>query len=351
MKADLFELTVPIDATHVLFQRMLHDGHLAARRMMNEIFASFVDADRHFVRDFQTSGFSARVLELALFAYLQEEGLELDRSEVAPDYVIPGTRPVAIEVTTTNPADNQEPTPIEDFVPVPDDLAADDRAFVLQIDKALRKKLGKRDAQGRAYWEKPHVSDVPFVIAVSTFHDDHSQWQSAAQVAQYLYGRRAVVDADGSGRSVMTFESIAEHESEDRTVSSGLFNLPEASQLSAVLFSNSHTAAKFDRIGTENGYGSDRVTVIRFGTCFDPDPEAFDPKPFHYVVGERPRGQRERWAEGLHLFLNPRAARQLHPSALPSLPYWIVENGAIFPRVAGEFHPMTSKTIILNAVG
>lgn len=49
-------------------------GYTAARRLMDEVFADFPDVDHSFVREFQTAGFSARVLELALFAALREQG-------------------------------------------------------------------------------------------------------------------------------------------------------------------------------------------------------------------------------------------------------------------------------------
>ncbi|WPW23314.1 hypothetical protein [Streptomyces sp. HNS054] len=55
-------------------------GYTAARRLMDEVFADFPDVDHSFVREFQTAGFSARVLELALFAALREQGKELDRT-------------------------------------------------------------------------------------------------------------------------------------------------------------------------------------------------------------------------------------------------------------------------------
>ena len=46
--------------------------------------SNFPDVDHNFIQEFQTGGFSHRVLELALFAYLQEQGYDLDRSAPAP---------------------------------------------------------------------------------------------------------------------------------------------------------------------------------------------------------------------------------------------------------------------------
>jgi hypothetical protein len=96
MVRDLFDPVVPLEKTHPLFRRMLGGpGHEAARQMMNAVFADFHDVDKTFIRQFQTTGFPARVLELALFAYLQDQDLELDRTQAAPDFVVRGEHPVA----------------------------------------------------------------------------------------------------------------------------------------------------------------------------------------------------------------------------------------------------------------
>jgi hypothetical protein len=101
---DLFTPIMPLERTHSLFQHVRQGpGHAAARELMNAIFAQFIDVDGSFIREFQTGGFSARVFELALFAYMQEHDLDLDRSHPAPDFHICGQSPVAVEVTTTNP--------------------------------------------------------------------------------------------------------------------------------------------------------------------------------------------------------------------------------------------------------
>jgi len=58
---------------------------------MNALFAEFTDVDGSFVRKFPTGGFSTRVFELALFAYLQEHDLDLDldRRHPAPIFTSP----------------------------------------------------------------------------------------------------------------------------------------------------------------------------------------------------------------------------------------------------------------------
>ena len=318
---------------------------------MNAIFADFNDVDRTFVKMFQTTGFSPRVFELAVFAYLEEQHLEIDRTHAAPDYVVRGDHPVAIEVSTAMPADSAPPPGTAGFSWLPDDLPADDKAFVFQMRKVLYAKLNKRDAQGRAYWEKPHVQGMPFVIAVGAFHNDHAQLHPMGLIGQYLYGQRAVFGTDADGNRTITHELIEEHESNGRIMPSGLFRQPEAANLAGVLFSNAHTAAMFNRIGVERGYGSSEVAMCRVGTHYNPDPHAVEPLKFGYVVGDRPPGERETFAEGLHLFLNPWATTPLSPAALPNLTYHELENGAIMANYSGVLEPFASKTMIFEGEG
>lgn len=345
MAKDLFTPVTAPKLLHPLFERVRDSGEFrAARELMNLIFAEFHDVDKSFVREFQTGGFSARVFELALFAYLQEQGLELDRSEPAPDFVVRGDHPVGIEVTTTNPPQNG-PQAWDEFRWFPEDLPAADRAFVFQLGKALRKKLLHRDAQGRAYWEKPHVGGLPFVIAVGAFHDEHAQWYPMGLVSQYLYGRRDVFVQDADGNRVITHVQIAEHESNGKTIPSGLFRQPEAAHLSGVLFSNAHTMAMFNRIGTSLELGDPDVALCRIGVCYDPAPDAVEPQKFAYAVGDRAPGDHETFAEGLHLFLNPWAKRPLSPTALPSVTFHELEDGVVVSNHTGGLQPIVSKTV------
>jgi hypothetical protein len=147
---ELFTPAVKPDKLNPLFSGLVNaPGHQAARELMKQVFADFRDVDHNFVREFQTGGFSARVFELALFAYIQQQGLALNRSHASPDFLIGGDLPVAIEVTTTNPAQDSPP---EILALLPDDPDTAARAFVFQISKALGRKLAHRP-HGVPYWD------------------------------------------------------------------------------------------------------------------------------------------------------------------------------------------------------
>jgi hypothetical protein len=348
MPRSLFDLVVPIEATSRDFRQIReHARYIAARRLMDEVFAEFPDVDHSFVREFQTGGFSPRVFELALFAYLMEQGYDLDRSRPAPDFVARGDVPVAIEVTTTNPAQDgdQDEAALSAMarMGMPDDLPSSQQEFIFQAGKALRRKLLKRDAAGRAYWEQP------FVIALEPFHAASALVHAVGWLSQYLYGQRDLIAYDARGRLQLTAEPIGQHQHGGKNIPSGLFALPEAAHLSAVLFTNSSTVPKFNRIGTERGYGPPDIAMIRVGTIFDPSPNASTPLTFAYIVGDPTRDQRETFSEGLHVLHNPWAQTPLPLGALRDVTEHQLRDDGLVLTTFSRLDPFASKTLIIDS--
>jgi len=346
-RRDLFKPVVTSSKLNPTFVDVLRSRTFqAARELMNEIFVEFHDVDHSFIREFQTAGFSARVFELALFAYIQEQDLILDRSHTSPDFVLLGDLLLAMEVTTTNPVQDAPP---EVAAIAPSDLATASRAFVFQIGKALRRKLDHR-IHGLPYWELPHVAGVPFVIAVGAFHDQHAQFHPMGLVAQYLYGTRDVASHDVNGRLIIRHEEIREHHFAGRMIPSGLFRSPEGKHLSGVLFSNNHTVSMFNRIGAEWGLAAPDTAQLRFGTCYSLDPDASEPEFFAYVVGDALSDEGyESFSEGLHLFVNPWANTPIQPEALPGITvHEMQDNGDLLTTTPAGLNPFVSKTILFE---
>jgi len=318
--------------------------------MMREVFSDFIDKDSSFVREFQTGGFSARVFELAIFAYFREKGVRIDSSHPAPDFLTLGDWPIAVEVTTTNQPQGKVPDVLEFKVIGGEELENKGKEFVFQIGKAIRRKIQKRDAQGRAYWEMPHVEGRPFLVAVCAFHNQHAHLNPMGAAGEYLYGKKTRLKHDESGRMVAESQDVSSHEYQGKMIPSGLFGHPEASHLSGVVFSNSHTASIFTRIGAERGYNIPNVKILRFGTCFNHAPNAIEPARFSYTVGDRPEGQREDFSEGLHVFANPWAEIKVAKESFPGVPYHeMLPDGSIQSTFGGGFHPFESQTIIISS--
>jgi hypothetical protein len=350
----LFDLVVRPDRASPLFMEVqTRPGFQAARRLMDELFAKFHDIDHSFVREFQSGGFSARIFELALFGYLYEQGYELNREHSAPDFVVLGSSPVAIEATTSNPAQGvvaDAASTNSGRLTVPEDVGEEERKFIFQAGKALRHKLTKKDSTGRAYWEQPHISNMPFVVALQTFHNDSALYNSVGSLALYLYGRRDVVSFDVNGRLNLVGEPIDRHYYGEKSIPSGLFAMPEAEHLSGVLFSNSGTVPKFHRIGTERGYGVPDVTLARVGTVVDPDPNATEPHLFGYVVEVNPE-EPETFSEGLHLLHNPWARIPAPLGALRDITEHQLTPDGLVLTTGSRLDPLVSRTFVLHGSG
>ncbi|MFD3658128.1 hypothetical protein [Streptomyces sp. NPDC058620] len=331
-----------------------HHIHQATRQLMDEIFVTFHGADRSFVREFQTTGFSPRVLELALFAALHEQGHVLEHTGGAPDFLIGGSDPVAIEATTSNPAQGVsleaafEQLPREQHPLVPADLDDAEAEFVFQTAKALGRKIEKRSAQGHAYWQAPHVQGRPFVIALESFHHLSALFHTVSPLANYLYGCRDVATRDAEGALVLSSEKVTEHWRGDSRIPSGLFARPEAAHLSAVIFSNSATASKFHRIGTERGYGPQDVALLRYGSLPDPDPNADRPLNHAYVVGDYGPEERETFSEGFHILHNPWSRIPIADGVFPGFTEHRLQDDGLILTTTSRPDYFTSSTIVFH---
>ena len=266
-----------------------------------------------------------------------------------------GPESFAIEATTANPPHDEDLA--SQFDPAngllsltPEDLRSAEQEFVFQVGKALRRKLTKRDATGRPYWEQPQVAGRPFIIALEVFYSISSLFHSVGFIANYLYGRRDVATYDSEGKLKLTAEAIGEHQYKGKRIPSGLFALPEAAHLSGVLFSNSGTVAKFNRIATERGYSPPDVTMIRIGTVYNPDPNAIKPQLFGYVVVPETE-YFETFSEGLCLMHNPWARTPLAVGALKDVTEHRLLGDGRLAVSSSRLEPFTSQTPIFVGPG
>lgn len=319
------QLRLREEQLHPLFREVRDGrGHQAARAMLDLVFSEYSDKDGNFIRDFQTTGFSARVWELSLFAYFYEEGLSLEDGHQTPDYLLEG---VAVEAVTNQPAVQLLPPD-----PVASDAALKAHAtmnasgaipeFRRQLTKAIRAKVDKRfRPDGEPYWELPQVRDRAFVIAVQSFYGDTSHMFTSGIATELLLGD---------------------------TETPGLFDDQELEHVAAILFSNGGTVGQFNRIGTEMRFGLPDVTLIRSGFCLDHRPDATEPVAFGYVVGSK-GSPREPFSQPLTLIHNPRAIQPLDPGALPVPTEIFRTDHGIVPAVrAGAFIPFVGKTVIIE---
>ena len=333
--ADLFERVVAEEKLNPLFRALLEPGHDPARETLQDAFERLPNPDGNFRHDFQSTGFDARIWELYLCAYATASGLKVDRPHGSPDFLFErNDLGVWVEAVTANPTQG-------DAMPEEEpDREKDSEALREWMNNAIPIKLGSTltSKLKKEYWTLPHVRGQVFVLAIADFHDPSPWRNSEHSLDRYLYGVDGVVSS-AAGESVrVTHFSVAEHRKGSKIIPSGFFSLPGSENISAVLFSNSATVPKFNRMG----YDAARfpyIRMIRSGVCHDYRETAVLPKAFAYKVGT----QAEDWGEGLSVFHNPMALRELPFEFFPDLSqHWL--DAAGFHPMLRPFHPYASIT-------
>ncbi|MGE5546839.1 MAG: hypothetical protein ACM33T_08080 [Solirubrobacterales bacterium] len=331
---DLFvDRGIPDERLHKYFIEVRdREGRSPAKKVFQAISPWLLSSDPHLVKEFQESQFDQRLWEIYLWAMFRDQGYDAFHQQ-APDLIIrsPWFR-FAVEATTVGPstagplARHPEPKTPEEFA---DFLT---NYMPMKFGSALTSKLNKQDADGRHYWEKPGLEEMPFVLAIADFHKDASPDQLGSMTYSqgglycYLYGTRVSVDVS-SGRPVIRNEPVAEHTYNGKTVPSGFFDQPGAENVAAVLFSNAATLAKFDRLGVLAGFAPKNHRYIRSGFQFDPDPMALVGIPF--VIDVQDPRYDEFWGDEVQVFHNPRAKRSLPLEALPDAAHHFFQDGQL----------------------
>lgn len=342
MTVDLFSPLVADELLHPSFRTLRDAPHYApARGLIRELQTGFVDPDGNFVEQFQTAGFDARTFEFFLYAMFKAAGMEVDRSHHRPDFVLrKGGLEVGVEAVIAAVPSNAG---IKPYLALPNPRTPEEleehrrNSLPIRIGSPLFSKMQKR------YWEDDHLKGKPFVIAFEDFHEPGSLGMSSTTLGNYLFGLRQRWYHEADGTLVITGEDVAQHKVGAKEIPSGFFKQPGAENVSGILFANTGTVTKFNRMGQEGDYRSDDVRMIRLGACYRHDPNASMPSGFLYEVGN-PDEDSETWSEGTVFFHNPNA---LHP--LPQ--GWIgasaderLEEGRPLTEFRQPFHPYWSNT-------
>ncbi len=312
--------------------------------MVDDIFQTFEDPDNNFVEQFQTTGFDARYFELYLYAYLVRSGFEIDRSQPAPDFIVKRDDVrVAIEATTVNPATSGV---IAQRGKVVEGLSENElkeymaNELPIRFGSPLLSKLRKR------YWDLPQCQGIPLVIAIEAFHEPNSLIFSDNSLSSYLYGLSASGSFDLEGRLSVSARDLTEHALGDKVIESGFFGKPDVENISAVMFTNSGTHAKFTRMGYQHGVGCDRLVITRQGMFYDPDPDARDPAFLAYNLDNPPFV--ESWGQGLVVIHNPNALHPLPHDYFVGAVQMYLGNDGLLKTDMPPWHPFGSQTCTLH---
>ena len=338
---------------HPNFKLLLDtSGRAPARAVFRELGPWLAPSDPHFVKEFQTKQFDQRLWELYLWAVFRELGYDVTQPE-APDFHIQSPRgEFTVEATTCAPSEGgvlaDHPNP-----KTPDEMKAFVKDYMpMKFGNALTGKLNKRSASGESYWERGPGAGKPFVVAVADFHKPGGDGEIGSMTYTqealwlYLFGRRIEWEFVDGNLSIRTVE-IGDHTYKTKTIETGFFDLEGAENISAVVFSNAGTLAKFDRMGVDAGFAPDDHRYYRVGFRLDPDPNAVIGKVFtEEVVADSEEG----WSDELQVFHNPRAKFPLPLEAFAGTTQHRFEDGRYVAYSSGT-PVLSSYTMIMRLVG
>jgi hypothetical protein len=340
-----------VEELHPYFIALLENpGRAPARAVLKEIGPWLTAADPHFVKEFQRHQFDQRLWELYIWAALREGGYDVEHVE-APDFLVssPFVR-FTVEATTIAPSQGgilaNHPNP-----KTPEEIKEFLTGYMpIKYGNSLTNKLKRRSALGKHYWEEESAKGLPFIIAVADFHkpadDDGLGPMTFTQSAiwPYLYGRSFEAEIV-NGYLQMNSKKIATHSYGDKTIEAGFFYLPDAENVSAVMFSNAGTLAKFDRVGVMAGFAAPDHKYFRIGIRYDPDPNAITGTQFKSEIGKE--NYDERWADEIQIFHNPSAKTPLPPECFAGLTQHFLV-GEDIKTTYGEEAVLSSFTVIVN---
>ena len=335
---------------HPYFRVVLENPRFEpARAILKEIGPWLAPTDPHLVKEFQKKGFDQRLWEIYLWATFREFNFDLELLE-SPDFLCtaPGID-FCIESTTVGPSEKGVLAKYPDTSTDEGKKMFANEYMPMKFASALTSKLNKTDGQGRHYWNLEKSKDKPFVIAIADFHKPNEQNEIGTMTHtenalwQYLYGHRIYRDME-NGQPIIKEEDVKIHRYENKEIPSGFFNLPEAENVSAVLFSNAGTISKFNRMGVLAGLGNDNYRYLRAGFRHDPDPNATIGQWFEEEI--LAEGYEEYWSDEIQILHNPNATNRLPFDWFPGVIHHFCENGSFY--VYGpEGTILSSFTIIL----
>lgn len=316
-----------------------HPNYKAARRAIEEVSFHFEDKDGNYIEQFQSiNGFDARVWELYLRCYLREERFDFVPGYNVPDFIVSkGTEKVGIEAVIVAKDENRPQINPLDMEAIKEKLEND---IPLMFGSPLYSKL-KHQYKKQSYWELPQMKDVPLVYAIADFHDIMSMTWTFPAIVSVLYGLNQTINLDeNKDTRLKTINGIHFFKENGQTITP-LFLTTEYENISAIMFSPCGTISKFNRMGTQAGYGdSENNTLVQVKFCYNQLENALFPNLKIEPVTEQ---SEETWADGIQIFHNPLAKIKLDPSLFPTAGHHFYKEGMLYSQQP-ENHIMSSTT-------
>jgi len=319
---DLFDVPAQFEERlHPRFRMLRHRSDLApARCLICELHAiALGGVQPGYAVDFQAGDFDRALFWLFLFALFDAAGHRIDIRQRAPAFILTkaGTTAAIDTLTIGAPQSGVDP-------PADASLPASAKQKSDWLGSGLVRKLQSHK------WRLPQAAGHPFVVAIQDFDNaEMPRGAPPAALLHFLFG-----DADRSQALGEPFPH-------------GFFGKQEAEHVSAVLFCNDATIAKFNRLGQER-HSLDTARMLRHGFCLTDKGAACAATGYVYEVG-RKGVCKEAWNEGTVLIHNPHAVQPLPAGWLGASAEIEFRNGQIAERFTTGFHPVSSHTEMFGA--
>ncbi len=314
-----------------------------ARWMLNEIYKTYEDIDGNFLEQFQSNGFDARYFELYLHAYFSRTGFQIDRPKPAPDFIVErDSIKVAVEATTVNPSTTgavaKHGKKIKEMSQ-DEYLEYQHQELAIRFGGPLVTKLKKK------YWNKRQCKNLPLVLAIEAFYDEESLAFTDLALSRYVFGIDQTGKWSKAGKLKIKSKKVTKHKLGSKVIPSGFFKLPDSEHISAIMFTNSGTNAKFLRMGFQHGIDNDRIVLVRQGKSYDFNPDAIDPCHFSYNLDCPPLV--ESWGQGLVVLHNPNCIHPIPRGYFAGAVDHYMDSNRMASELTG-WHPMSSHTFIFD---
>ncbi|QGK75021.1 hypothetical protein [Flavobacterium sp. SLB02] len=338
---NIYDLLVPEKNLHARF-KLLTESNLfePARNIIENICNRFDDKDGNFIKDFQSTGFDARLWEIYLFIFLFENNFEQIDDVNRPDFhVQKNGYDFFIEASLS--AEKEDERYSREFIKEAvekNDLKIQKELidyYSIRLGSVLYSKLNKR------YWELDWVKGKPLILAVTPSHNYISKFIPDAKIMEYLYGIKITSEEIGGLLLNAKNEPVEEHIHEGKTIPSNFFSQPDTENISAVIFSNNCDLHKFNRMGFEHNLSKRDLIIIRSGYEYDDSKPNAKAKDFAHQVK---KGEvTENWAESLTIYHNPNAKIKLDRNIFENVKQiWVNEKG--------DFDGIMTKKFVFHSI-
>lgn len=298
---DLFSPIVPEGAWHPNFAAQMRQPNPWNRAVLSDWAKGFVDRDRKFIREFQTT-FNSSFWELYLNAVLRELGCTVDFSYRSPDFVITEPTSFAIEAAVASHAKGNLPEYRRAEATLPDDLNELNRQAIIRLANALQ---GKYDKYKKHYASLSHVAGKPFVIALAPFDRPHFNLACQRGIEALLYNYYVDEEAwnadDRNRLQGQLLRTVKKQSGAD--IELGVFQNGSMPEISAVLFSTTATWGKVRALSADPNPDIS-IVALRLNTN-SPIPHEIYAKKSEYT---------ESLLDGLRVYHNPDARWPLSPA-------------------------------------